>query len=89
MKCVNILDKRDITSEWKELIVFLLDSVGNRDGLFLYFMLFMCCEMAEFMKTEPRFREKNEFNSPIGGAAQGKAKVQFPKPFGLLVSSNY
>lgn len=80
MKCVNILDKRDITSEWKELIVFLLDSVGNRDGLFLYFMLFMCCEMAEFMKTEPRFREKNEFNSPIGGQLKARQKCSFPNP---------
>lgn len=32
MKSVTILDKRESTSEWKELMVLILDSIENKDG---------------------------------------------------------
>lgn len=80
MKSINILDKRDFTFEWKELIVFILDSIENRVYFFLCFIFFKCCEMADFMKTDPRFREGNDFNLPIGRQLKARQKCSFLNP---------
>lgn len=77
MKSVNILDKRDFTFEWKELIVFILGSIKKRG---FFYILFKCSEMADFMKTDPKFREGSDLNLPIGRQLKARQKCSFLNP---------
>lgn len=79
MKSVTILDKRDITSEWKELIVFILDSVENKDG-FLHFIFLSAVKWQILWKLIPDSLQRNELNLPIGRQLKARQKCSFPNP---------
>lgn len=87
MKNVNILDKWDSTFEWKELIVFILDSIENR--VFKNILFFKVLWNGRFSENWSQIQRGKWVKLAHREAAQGKAKVQFPEPFGLLASNIY